>query len=85
MIEGQKLSPKYWVVHDKMSDDVYLSCAHKSRSESERLFIDTVLAKPFGINMDDMSEEDYEELCEKYYNDKDLECILIEVKKVEGL
>lgn len=23
MINGQKFSPEYWVVHDKKSDDVY--------------------------------------------------------------
>ena len=34
----QKLSPKYWIVHDTLTDDVFLKTANKSRSRSIALY-----------------------------------------------
>lgn len=34
MKENQKLTPKYWVLHNKQEDDVYLYTARKSRSDA---------------------------------------------------
>jgi len=39
MNNDQKLTPKYWVAHDKNSDDVFLKTASKDREEvQESLF-----------------------------------------------
>ncbi len=38
---NQKLSPKYWVIHDKTSDDVYLWTGDKNREEAIYLYNNT--------------------------------------------
>lgn len=34
MKDNQKFTPKYWVLHNKQDDDVYLSTACKSRPDT---------------------------------------------------
>ena len=34
MKQDQKLSPKYWVIHDKTSDDILFWTMHKSKQGS---------------------------------------------------
>lgn len=34
MNQEQKLTPKYWIVHDATTDDVFLETAHKSRDKA---------------------------------------------------
>ena len=75
MKPDQKHSPKYWVVHDKQTDDVFLSSAHKSKHVSERLFLEQ-MSKMF-------TNPSYDDLYEAFENDEDYECILVEIKKVE--
>ncbi len=38
MNSNQKLSPKYWVIHDKTTDDVFLHTARKSMQDSVEYF-----------------------------------------------
>lgn len=76
MYKEQKHSPKYWVVHDKHSDDVFIGTAHKSKFMSERLFVHNNL-----MTMFPHAEE--EDLFEMYYNEEDYGCILIELKLVD--
>lgn len=40
MKPNQTFSPKYWVGHDKDTDDVYISTASKSHHEAEQKMID---------------------------------------------
>ncbi|MOA30254.1 hypothetical protein D3C78_1513290 [compost metagenome] len=37
MKDGQPLSPKYWVGHNKKTDDVFVSTCHKVRQKSVEL------------------------------------------------
>lgn len=39
MNSDQKLSPKYWVVHDKTTDEVFLDTANKSKLRSISSFL----------------------------------------------
>ncbi len=71
----QKLSPKYWVVHSKLEDDVYLSSAHKSKHTSIERFVKEYISPLFS--------GDYEDALECFENDEDYECILIELKRVD--
>lgn len=73
----QKHSPKYWVVHDKGTDDVFLRTAHKSKNGSEELFI-------LGILMTNFKYDNEEDAWESYYANQDTyECILVEIKEVK--
>ena len=74
MINGQKFSPEYWVVHDKKSDDVYISTAHKSKHMSIYIFLNEHAYGRFGCLSDDDVYRIFEE-------DEDLECILVEIKR----
>ena len=40
MKDNQTLSPKYWVVHDKTSEDVFINTASKNRKTSVDIFLD---------------------------------------------
>lgn len=37
MLKGQEFTPKYWIGHHKLTDDVMLFSAHKTRSETAKL------------------------------------------------
>jgi hypothetical protein len=39
MNTSQQFTPKYWVVHDTLSDDVFMQTADKSKQESIRKFL----------------------------------------------
>ena len=73
MKDSQKYSPKYWVVHDKKSDDVFINTASKNRQASVELFIDNNSWDRWKTYLEDDS------LIEMFYNDNDLETILIEI------
>lgn len=34
MKDNQKFTPKYWVLHNRQNDDVYLSTAYKAQSDT---------------------------------------------------
>lgn len=78
MKPNQKLSPKYWVVHDKKSDDVFINTASKNKRNAVDIFVDDNSWDRWQVYLKD------EDLLEMFYNDKDLEVILIEVKEVKG-
>lgn len=78
MKPDQKLSPKYWVVHDKKSDDVFINTASKNKRNAVDIFVDDNSWDRWQVYLKD------EDLLEMFYNDKDLEVILIEVKEVKG-
>lgn len=59
----QKFTPKYWVGHNKTTDDVFPSTLAKGYSVAELL-----MEGEFGG---------------KYWEDEDLEIILVEIKMVE--
>lgn len=73
----QNHPPKYWIVHDKGTDDVFLRTAHKSKNESEELFVVNIL-------MNNFKYDNEEDAWESYYDNKDTyECILVEIKEVK--
>ena len=78
MKPNQKLPPKYWVVHDKKSDDVFINTASKNKRNAVDIFVDDNSWDRWQVYLKD------EDLLEMFYNDKDLEVILIEVKEVKG-
>lgn len=73
----QKYSPKYWVVHDKESDDVFINTASKNKKDSMDIFIDDNSWDRWETYLED------DELINMFHNDNDLEIILIEISKVE--
>ncbi|AUR87576.1 hypothetical protein NVP1101O_165 [Vibrio phage 1.101.O._10N.261.45.C6] len=75
MKKDQDYSPKYWVVHDKQTDDVFLNTAHKTKFMSERLFIETLVPMFPSLNYNDVEE--------MYLDNENYECILIELKIVD--
>lgn len=76
MISNQKLSPKYWVVHDNQTQDVFIDTAHKSMGWAIQLFLDKHAYTYFGK----LADED--EARDKYEDAENLQCILIEVNPV---
>lgn len=76
MKPNQKLTPKYWVVHDKKTDDVFIGTVAKSMTESLELFFNSYTHAYSGAIKSD------EELPDWFNKEEDLECILIEINKV---
>ena len=76
MKPNQKLPPKYWVVHDKKSDDVFINTASKNKQNAVDIFVDDNSWDRWSTYLED------DALLEMFHNDKDLEVILIEVKKM---
>lgn len=74
MKPDQKHSPKYWVVHDKQTDDVFLFSAHKCKQRSIELFLERMSEVCPLLSEDDLYEE--------FENNEYSECILVEIKKV---
>ena len=75
MKQNQKYTPKYWVVHDKETDDIFTSTMHKSKHQSEEIFAE--------ILMEVIGYKCVEDALEGYYDSSDTyECILIEIKQV---
>ncbi len=78
MKDDQKYMPKYWVVHDKETDDVFIDTADKSQGNAIELFLDKHAYSYFGLVTD-------ESVMECYLGSDKLECILIEiVRKFKG-
>lgn len=78
MHKDQQFSPKYWVMYDKRTDDVYISTAHKSRDSSIDIFLDKYSYSRYGVMTD-------EEVFDMFEEDEDLECILIKINKLSKL
>lgn len=76
MRKTQEFTPKYWVVHDKNSDDVLLYTASKSRDYSICLYVESF------VN----AEDERGNLRYGIFDDDDsVECSLVEIKFVEDL
>lgn len=75
MKQDQKYTPKYWVVHDTTTDEVFLETAHKNKGVSELLFIESLAPRLPSLT--------YNEIEEIVLSEDQYECILIEIKKVE--
>lgn len=73
MHKDQKHSPKYWVVHDKISDDVFINTASKNRQTSVDIFLDDNSFDYWGCYVED------DELLGLYELSEDLETILVEI------
>lgn len=76
MNKQQKLTPKYWVVHDTQTDDVFTDTLRKSKDGSEEVFLDNYGFRLAGFLSDD-------ELYEWYVDQDQYVCSLVEVKLVE--
>lgn len=78
MNKCQKLTPKYWVVHDVKSDDIFTFTMDKNQRDSIIKFLLQKGKELYGIS-GDIS-------CEDYYNsflcDERYACNLVEVKLV---
>lgn len=77
MKPNQKLSPKYWVVHDNKSDDVFINTASKYKQYALGKFIDDNSWDRWSTYLED------NDLLEMFDNDEDLEVILIEIKETK--
>lgn len=75
MINNQKLSPKYWVVHDNQTQDVFIDTASKTKQCAIEAFLDNHSYNYFGWAID-------EELWDKYEDAENLQCVIIEVSPV---
>jgi len=70
MKQNQKLSPKYWVIHDKTSDDILFWTASKSYQGAVEMW---EMEQFEGLHHIGWFHEEGNEY---------LECILIEIKEV---
>lgn len=94
MNNSQKLSPKYWVVHDKRTDDVFIETAHKSKDGAWLLFVEGTEECIASIGLSNYLLEFPQPIDEQYVdidwdaveewleNNSNFECILVEVKSV---
>jgi len=74
----QKLTPKYWVVHDKTTDDVFIDTARKGLAEAIDAFMDKHSYDRWGIHPDD-------KLQDLWFEDACLEVILVEINMLTSL
>lgn len=77
MHKDQKHSPKYWVVHDKTSDDVFINTASKNRQTSVDIFLDDNSFDYWGCYIEG------DELLGLYKLSENLETILVEINIVK--
>jgi len=75
MKQNQKLSPKYWVVHDTESSDVYLYTANKCKYSSMEAFSESSHYHLPELNACD-------DIYEWWDNQTRYKCELIEIKLV---
>ena len=75
MNKEQQHSPKYWVVHSKLSTDVMIHTSSKNKSDSISRFLDHTFSM-----VGTMSEDELEEWWE---NQTEFVCSLVEIKLVE--
>lgn len=76
MNNTQKLTPKYWIVHNTTTDDVYIKSAHKWKDQAIENFLHNHSYNLAGCIPDD-------ELLSWYLDHPDLQCDLFELKLVE--
>ncbi len=76
MKPNQKQTPKYWVVHDKKTDDVFIETAHKTMTVAIDIFLSDCA---YGYSGKVMADEDLQHWFDEQDN---LECILIEINRV---
>lgn len=77
MKQEQEHSPKYWVVHDKTSDDVFINTASKGMGQCEENFVEYHGVARYGCMLDRC------DLWDKFMSDEDLEPILVEINIVK--
>ena len=76
MNNKQKFTPKYWVVHDKATSDVFIKTADKSMFDSIQKFLQLSAYEYFGTVDDDEAES-------MFLDHPSLDCSLVEIKLVE--
>lgn len=76
MNNKQKFTPKYWVVHDKATSDVFIETADNSMFDSIQKFLHRNAYEYFG------TVDDYEAK-EMFLYHPSLDCSLVEIKLVE--
>lgn len=78
MKQNQKFTPKYWVVHDKETDDIFPFTMHKNKRQSEEIFAEHLIDIVYEYTS-------IEDALEVFDSDKGgtYECILVEIKQVE--
>ena len=77
MYKDQKHSPKYWVVHDKTSDEVFINTASKNRQTQVDIFLDDNSFDYWGCYVEG------DELLGLYELSENLETILVEINIVK--
>lgn len=75
MNKEQEYTPKYWAVHDRQSSDIYPVTLHKSKQDSQELFLDLCSFDIVGV----LSDDDLETW---FYNQDRYVCELIEIRLV---
>lgn len=76
MDSDQQLTPKYWVVHDTATDDVFIATARKVLRHSIEAFLNGYAYSYFGSVSDDKAAE-------MFYDHPSLDCSLVEIKLVK--
>lgn len=72
----QKLTPKYWVVHDTATHDVFINTASKAHDDAIDKFLELNAKSYFGT-------EDESEAVNMLYTHPSLDCSLIEINLVK--
>ncbi len=75
MKSDQKFTPKYWCVHDKNTDDVFVDTMSKSAVDAMQKFYDNIAGSLFG----ELTES---EMVDMFYEGDNLEVILVELNIV---
>lgn len=75
MRKQQTHTPKYWVVNDSNDCDVMMSTMRKSRGDSIKAYVEMLK-----LTLTHLEEEAVAAL---YYDNPNLECVLVEIKLVE--
>lgn len=73
MKSNQKYLPKYWCVHDKNTDDIFIDTCSKSYKDAENKWLTKYAFEYFNKILPD------DELEELYYESDNLEVLLIEL------
>ena len=76
MNNTQKFTSKYWVMHDRATDDVFIETASKCMPDSIKKFLRLKAHGYFGTVDDDEAED-------MFLDHPSLDCSLIEIKLVE--
>lgn len=76
MNKTQKLSPKYWVVHDTEDSGVFIDTAHHCKMDSIEIFLNKYTYDILGVQSD-------EDVLEWWEEQTRYKCELIEIKLVD--